>query len=153
MRGQIHGLRGVENHHGAAIIPGRDRRVGLDRVVVEARRPVNMTDADLRLSECLVDIADLDFRRFARMSVGTKALDFAASNEDFRASLAGIDRYERCAMLRLLQCFGYHQGHRLTIPVHVGILHDRRIAQRKALADVVEVHDRWRFPSGEYFGK
>ncbi len=48
-------------------------------------------------------------------------------------------------MLRSLECFRDHHGHRLAVPMYFGILHDGQIAQRKALADVVEVHNRRRF--------
>src|SRR5579862_7554319 len=51
-------------------------------------------------------------------------------------------------MLRPFQRFGHHYGHRLTVPMDAGVLHDRKITQRKALAAVLEVHDVRSFHPG-----
>ena len=148
MGGQVNGLRGIVHRHAAVLVPNGDGGMRLNRVVVVARRAVNMVDTRFRLRESLVRVADLDFRRFAHDVVGHHSLGFRAFERNIRRLGVVLHRDQRRGMLRSLQRFGDDYGHGLAVPMHIGVLHDRKIAQRKALADIVEIHNRRRFHPG-----
>ena len=128
VRGQVDGLRGIENQQASVFVPNGRGGMRFDRIVVVAGRAINMADALFRLRESLLRIADFDFRRLAHDVLGDDRFGFGALEGNLRRLGVILYRHQGCGVLRSLECFRDHHGHRLAVPMYFGILHDGQIA-------------------------
>ena len=130
----LHPLAGVVDDELVAI-PGKRHRVGLDGVVIVARRAVGEVDRVGSVDQCGLGIADQDLDRLPDETVGRAWVRPGLLKCSRRRGLVR-DLDQGGGVIGLLLCLGQDDRDRFTVPVDAVVLHHGKSAPPAALGPV-----------------